>query len=289
MYKYIAFLKVVETGSFTKAADIVGCTQPALSQMISSLENELSVQLLHRSRYGIKLTLDGEKLFPFIKDCVEHYKLMRRTCDEICGLETGLVRIGTVSSVSCHWLPEIIKLFWEKYPKVQLVLHQGDYSSIAEWVKNGSVDFGFVNPAAVSGMESKIVKTGEFCAVVPKNHPLSKKKSVTLKDLKNEPFLLLEEGAYSEILEAFRFEGISPDIKLRVHDDYSILSMVEKELGISILTKLVLNKTCYDVVSVPIEPPVRRTLAVVFKNYNLLPIAAKTFIDFIMERKSELL
>ena len=138
-------------------------------------------------------------------------------------------------------------------------------------------------------MESKIVKTGEFCAVVPKNHPLSKKKSVTLKDLKNEPFLLLEEGAYSEILEAFRFEGISPDIKLRVHDDYSILSMVEKELGISILTKLVLNKTCYDVVSVPIEPPVRRTLAVVFKNYNLLPIAAKTFIDFIMERKSELL
>lgn len=213
---------------------------------------------------------------------------MHRTADEIRGLNFGVVRIGTVSSVFCHWLPEIIRAFWQEHPNIQIVLHQGDYTSIPEWVRTGAVDFGFVNPHAVKGMETTIIKSGEFRAVLPQNHPLAEKKSLVLEDLAEEPFLLLEEGVYSEPLETFRAAGITPNVKLRIHDDYSILSMVEQGLGVSILTELVLHKTSYDVVALPAEPAIIRTMSIVTKDKNTLSLASKAFIRYLMNRRNSL-
>lgn len=289
MQRYIALLKVIEVGSFTKAAELLGYTQPALSQMIASLEKELAMKILYRSRYGIQLTPEGEHLYPSIQSSVLQYEAMRRKAEEIRGLDSGIVRIGTVSSVSCHWLPGIIRTFWQEHPNIQIVLHQGDYTSIPEWVRTGAVDFGFVSPQAVKGMETISIKSGEFRAVLPKNHPLAKKKSLLLQDLAEEPFLLLEEGAYSEPLEALRTAGITPNVKLRVHDDYSILSMVEQGLGVSVLAELVLHKTSYNVVTLPIEPPIIRTLGIVTKDRRKLPLASKEFIRCILEHKENLL
>ena len=289
MHRYKAFLKVVEVGSFTKAAELLGYTQPALSQMMTSLERELSMKLLYRSRYGIRLTPEGERLYPSVESAVRQYDAMRRSADEISGLETGVVRIGTVSSVSAHWLPQVIRAFWEKHPNVQIVLHQGDYSSIQEWVRTGAVDFGFVNPQAVKGLETMVVRSGEFRVVVPVGHPLAAKAAVTLEELAGERFLLVEGGAFSEPEEAFAAAEIVPDIKLRVHDDYSVLSMIEQGMGISILTELVLRKTAYDVAALPIEPPIIRTLAVVTKDRRTLPLAAKVFIDELMAHRQQML
>ena len=288
MQKYVAFLKVIEMGSFTKAAELLGYTQPALSQMIAALEKELSVKLLYRSRYGTQLTPEGERLFPSIQNSVLQYSSMRRLADEIKGIETGVIRIGTVSSVSCHWLPGIIKQFWSEHPNVQLVLHQGDYSSICEWVRTGAIDFGFVNPKAVKGLETHIIKSGEFLAVFPAGHPLTEKESVSLQDLADEPYLLLEEGAYSEPLDAFQTAGIKPNIRLTIHDDYSIMSMVEQGLGYSILAELVLHRTDYNIVTRPIIPPIIRTLALVMKDKNRLPIASKTFIAYLQRNVDDL-
>lgn len=289
MQRYIALLKIVEVGSFTKAAELLGYTQPSLSQMIASLEKELSIKLLYRSRYGIQLTPEGERLLPLIQNSVLQYDSMRRMADEMKGLESGVIRIGTVSSVSCHLLPPVIKRFWAEHPNVQLVLHQGDYSGICEWVRTGAVDFGFVNPCAVKGLETHIFKSGEFKAIFPAGHPLAEKEFVTLDDLAEEPYLLLEEGAYSEPLDAFEKAGVVPNIRLTIHDDYSIMSMVEQGLGYSILTELVLHKTNYNIVARPIEPPIIRTLALVMKDKRTLPIAAKTFIKFLTENMDSLM
>ncbi len=289
MQRYIALLKVVELGSFTKAARLLGYTQPALSQMIASLEKELSIKILYRSRYGISLTPEGKSLYPSICSAAMQYEAMRRQADEIRGLDSGIVRVGTVSSVSCHWLPAIIRKFWQQYPNIQIVLHQGDYTSIPQWVRTGEVDFGFVNPCAVKGMEVTTIKSDEFRAVLPMHHRLAKKASLSLADLAAEPFLLLEEGAYSEPLEALRAAGVQPDIKLCVHDDYSILSMVEQGLGVSILPELVLHKTCYDVAVLPLEPSVTRTMGIVTKDKHSQALAAKRFIQCLLDNKERLL
>ncbi len=289
MQRYIALLKIVESGSFTAAAKLLGYTQPALSQMIASLESELRVKLLNRSRYGIRLTPDGERLLPGIQSAVSQYEAMRQTADEIRGLDSGLVRIGTVSSVSCHWLPGVIRRFWSEHPNIEIALHQGDYTSIQDWVRTGTVDFGFVNPKAVHGLEvADIVRSGEFRAILPAEHALARRKSLTLEELAHEPFILLEEGAYSEPLEAFRAEGLDPEIRLRAHDDYSILSMVEQGLGISMLTELVLNKTSYNVAAVPIEPPIIRTMSIVVKDKKSLSLASRRFIKCLLDSRSEL-
>ena len=289
MYRYKAFLKLTEVGSFTKAAELLGYTQPALSQMMASLEKELSVKLLHRSRYGIRLTPEGERLYSSIESAVAQYEAMRRSADEISGLKTGIVRIGTVSSVSAHWLPQVIRSFWEKHPNIQLVMLQGDYSGIQEWVRTGAVDFGFVNPLAAKGLETVEVKGGQFMAVLPVGHPLAGQEAVRLEQLAGEPLLLLEEGAYSEPLEAFAAAGLTPNIRLRIHDDYSAMSMVEQGLGVSVLADLVLHKTGYNIVARPLEPCVPRMLGIVMKDRRALPLAARVFIEELLEQRERLL
>lgn len=288
MNRYITFQKIVELGSFTRAAQALGYTQSAVSQMIASLEDELSIQLLYRSRVGIRLTPEGEDLYPFIRGTVLQYQAMLGKAGEIRGLETGVVRIGTISSISCHWLPRLIKEFGEQYPKVQFVLHQGDYTTIPEWVRTGEADFGFVNPDAVQGMCTQFLKEGELRAVLPAHHPLAEQPFVELKQLAGEPFLLLEEGALSEPLEAFSQVGLKPNIRLRVHDDYSILSMIETGLGVSILPELVLQRTGYRVAVRPIKPAVTRKIGLVFKDKDALPIAAKYFIRFLKGKIADL-
>ena len=182
MNRYIALQKAVELGSLTKAAEVLGYTQPAMSQMITSLERELSIKLLYRSRYGSRLTIEGERLFPSIQKTVAQYQAMQEIAKEIRGLDTGTIRIGTISSVSCHWLPTLIKQFQERYPNVEFVLHQGDYTSIPERVRTGEADFGFVNPDAIPNIKTRFVKAGEHRAVLPLNHPLAQAPYVTLED-----------------------------------------------------------------------------------------------------------
>jgi len=281
MNRYIALQKIVELGSFTKAAETFGYTQSAMSQMISSLEDELSIKLLNRSRLGVKLTLEGADLYPFIQRAILQYQAMQEKANEIKGLETGVIRIGTVSSITCHWMPQLIKEFQTLYPNVQFILHQGDYSSIQEWIKIGAVDFGFITPPAVTGLETITIKDGMMLAVVPENHKLASHSAVKLEEIASEPFILLEEGHYSEPMEAFHARGLEPNIKFTIHDDYAIMTMVEAGLGISILAELILRRTNYHIVTLPVDPPIIRTLAIGFKDKDSLPIASKYFIEYL--------
>lgn len=281
MNRYIALCKVIEVGSFSKAASLLNYSQSGISQMIQSIEEELSLKILFRSRTGVRLTPEGEELLPLIQTAVNSYRALIEKSNEIKGLQSGIIRIGTFTSISSNWLPKMIKEFQKIYPNVQFILHQGDYSLIPEWVRMGEIDFGFVNPKAVKDLKTISLKKGNMLAVIPKNNPLSKNEYVTLKELSTEPFLLLEEGSLSEPLEAFHAQNLEPNIKLCIHDDYSILSMVEADLGVSILAELLLQRAdSYNVSIKNIVPPVEREIGIVFKDLKTMPIASKYFIDY---------
>lgn len=288
MNRYLAFQKVVELESFTKAAEALGYTQSSVSQMVASLEDELAIRLLIRSRAGVKLTIEGAQLYPFIERTILQYRAMQEKANEIKGLETGVIRVGTISSITCHWMPQLIKGFQELYPNVQFLFHQGDYSSIQEWIKQGAVDFGFITPPAVSDLKTITIKDGEMLAVLPKHHPLASRRSIRLEDIADEPYILMEEGHYSEPYNAFRAAGLEPDIKYTIHDDYAIMTMVEAGLGVSILAELILRRTNYDIVCLPIEPPIYRTLAIGYKDKSSLPIASKYFIEYLLANTEKL-
>lgn len=288
MNRYEVFIKVIDCKSFTKAAEELNFTQSAVSQMVHTLEKELSTTLVLRSRGGIELTPDGREYLPYIRSICNAHRELQVKNDEMRGLQGGMIQIGTFTSVSRNWLPERMYRFKEKYPDVQFNLRQGEYTTIGQWIKDGTVDFGFVNPLAVSGFKMIPLWRDEMKAVLPKNHPLSKKKKVSLEELSKEAYILLDEGALSVPLEAFQEKGIVPNIEYKVFDDYTIMAMVEQGLGVSILYNLVLQGTSQKIAVKTIDTPVERTIALAYKNKETLPIASRYFMDFIIEEWREL-
>lgn len=286
--KYEAVLKIAERGKFARAAEDLGYTQSALSQMVASLESELGFKVLERSRSGSHLTLEGEQLLPFIERTVASERALLERADEINGLETGVVRIGTISSISTHWLPPLMREFENQHPGVRFIIHQGDYSLIPDWINSGLVDFGFVNPNAVNALKTHMLKTGSMSAVLPKGHRLASHGVVPLEELACEPFILLEEGGYYEPLEAFGACGCTPDVKYTIHDYYSIMAMVSQGLGVTVLADLVMESCPYDLELRPTDPAITRDLALAWKDDSRLPVAAKRFMTLIEERKDSL-
>ncbi|MDY3918727.1 MAG: LysR family transcriptional regulator [Candidatus Limivivens sp.] len=283
MNRYEVFVKVVESGNFTRAAQELNYTQSAVSQMVHTLEAELSAVLILRGKNGVTLTADGEEYFPYIRSVCNAHRELEEKYREMQGLHSGKVRIGSFTSVSRNWLPGLMKKFKEQYPAVQFELFQGEYTNIGQWIREGRVDFGFVNPDAVNGLEKLPLYQDEMVAVLPKDHFLAEKEAVTLEELAACPNILLDEGELSVPLNAYEKRGLKPDIQYRVYDDYSIMTMVEQGFGVSILYKLVVQNQARSCVIRPIEPAVERTVAVACKNRKTLPAASRVFLNFILE------
>lgn len=281
--RYRTLARVVELGSFSKAADDLGYTQSAVSQAVAAVEAAMGFRLIARGRTGARLTQEGEAVFPCIQAVLNAQRIVEEKAMEVAGLERGTVRMGTIASISEQWLPSVIARFQKKWPAVEFVIHQGDYDSIPEWIRSGKVDFGFVNPAAVSGLQTKVVAEGEMFAVLPQDHLLAKFDAVPLARLAEEPFILLEEGNYYEPLEAFERAGLKPDVRFTIHDDFAIMAMVEQGLGVSILAELILQRCSWNIVAKPCDPPVMRTIALAWKDDASVPIASKRFMDAIVE------
>ena len=111
LQKYLALLKAVEYGSFTKAAAELKCSQSGISRMIGDLERDWGLSLLARGRGGVQLTAEGQKLLPHVQAVLQQCQRLQTEVDELNGLQSGLLRIGTFSSVATHWLPNIIREF----------------------------------------------------------------------------------------------------------------------------------------------------------------------------------
>ncbi len=283
MTRYRAFLKAVETGSVTRTAEELGYTQAAVSQMIRSLETELGIPLLTRTRRGVSLTAEGRKIYPRVQKIVLSRRELEDAAAEINGLYTGEIRIGTFSSVSQRVLPQLIKSFNDVYPNINFVLMQGNNTTIPDWIRSGAVDFGFAYPGAAAGLEKKDLFSENYVAVLPKGHPLAGEPEVPLTRLAKEPLILSDEGAENAVAAAFERNGIRLRPKYRIEDDPTIFSMIEAGLGVGILSSLLLHHTRYDVKQVRTAEKVGRTVCVAYPGKDMLSTAAKRFIDFIFE------
>lgn len=286
--KYEALQQVVELGSFSKAAEALGYTQSAVSQMVSSLEGELGFRLVERDRTGARLTPEGRRLYPYVERVTAQERAVQEVANEINDLDAGLVRIGSLTCISNCWLPRLVRDFEERYPEVRFEIRQGDYTQVGEWVRSGIVDFGFVNPAVAGGLETMPVKEGPMLAALPASHPLAQHDTVPLEILAQERLILLEEGCHNEPLAAFEQVGLHPQVRYRIHDAFAIMSMVEAGLGVGILAKMLLERQSYAIELRPCDPPVTRPIAAVFREWDALPIASRRFLDLVRDSAEKL-
>ena len=279
--KYKVFVKVVELGSLTKAAEVMGFTQSGVSHMINSLEDEFNITLLNRSRSGVSLTSNGEKILKTIREILRWNEHLEQEVAAIHGLEIGTIRIGTFTSVSVHWLPGIIQDFQRDYPHIEIDLVEGDYRDIEEWLSEGKIDCGFLSLPTWDTFDIIPLHRDQMLVLLPMDHALSKESTVSLSQLEDESFIMLSKGSDDDVNRVLEHASFKPKIKYTVGDDYAIMAMVERGLGISILPGLVLGGQQRNIRLVELEEPFYRSLGIAVSSKEELSPAAKRFITYV--------
>ncbi len=282
--KYLAFVTTVEYGSFTRASEILSYSQSGISRMIADLEHEWSLSLLERGRQGVRLTSDGERLLPYAKRLCSEYSLLQTQVDELRGVRSGTIRIGAISSIASHWLPNIIRAFQTDYPGIDYELTIGGYAELGQWVRDGTVDCAFTSLICSDELDSIPLEEDRYLAVLPKGHELARLDTVPIASLCSEPFMLLENAASHDVSELFKKNGL----RLRVHfttwEDYAIMSMVESGFGVGMLPELILRRIVYDIEIRPTDKTVTRSLGVILRDRRSAPSAVKKFLEYVDRR-----
>ncbi len=284
LQKYLAFAKTVEQGSFTKAAERLHYSQSAISRMIADLEKEWNAALLERGKDGVRLTSDGLLLLPYAQELCAAFERLQMQADALGGLQSGIIRIGTFSSVATHWLPNIIKAFQRDYPGIDYELLLGDYTEIEQWIHTGRVDCGFVRLPTHPDFETIFLEEDALLAILPEDHRLRDLEKFPVSALCDEPFMLLEKGAKAEISEIFEQNGLTPNVKFTTWDDYAVMSMVESGLGIAILPQLILRRVPYKIIAKELDAPAYRRIGLALRDRKTASLAVKRFIEYLQYR-----
>ncbi|MBQ8144440.1 MAG: LysR family transcriptional regulator [Butyricicoccus sp.] len=281
LQKYQALVKTAEYGSFTRAAEALNYTQSGVSRMIADLEKEWEVSLLERRHGGVHLTAEGELLLPQIRRICEEQEKLQMQIDDLHGLDSGHIRIGTFASVSAHLLPYMLKVFREDYPNIDFDLVTGDYTEIENWIRDGTVDCGFLVEPVPGDLETIFLQRNNIVVMLPPDHPLASCEKFPVKALEKDPFILMEQGFRAEIPEFLARHNIHPDVQFRAWDDYAVMCMVENGLGISLTNQLIIKRTNYDIVFKELDVPAYRDIVFALRSKKTASLAVKRFLDYL--------
>lgn len=288
-FPYLVFTTVLEQGTFYKAASILNVTPSAISHSINQLEQELGFPVFNRSRTGVSLTPNGEKILPLIQQIINTQSRITQLAQQIQGLDIGIIRIGAFSSACINWLPPVIQTFKETYPQVEITVKQAVFSEITRDVKNGNLDLGITMlPTKEPGVISQKLIEDEIYCIAPSDFKTENGTSVSQQDLKNYNFIL-QKGDYDwDTKAALDHYQISPTAIQFSIDDQSIIAMVEAGLGLGILPALALQKNTGKVQILPFEDAFYRKIGLVTTNAASLTPSTKAIIkqfqDFIKEK-----
>ena len=278
--RYEIFLKVCETGSFSKAAEALNYTQSGISQMMAGFEEELGVQLFARAKKGVTLTDNGRMLMPYIQEMTNQKDKLRQAAFNINHKIEGKLRIGSFSSVTAMWMPEVIHYFNRNYPQVEVQIFDGNYDEIRDWIIHGQVDCGFLSSIVADNLKFYPLCEDPLCAVMQKNHPLAEKKSVRLEELLEYPFIIETPGCDNDILHLLERCGKEPKTSYSFRDDTLIMAFVKNGLGVTISQKLVMKAFANDVESRPLEPGRSRIIGLAFvKTMN--SVVTKILLEYL--------
>ncbi|TXL65725.1 LysR family transcriptional regulator [Cerasibacillus terrae] len=279
LVKFDIFNKVVELGSLTKAGEELSLSQSAVSHAIASLESEWGFSILNRGRAGITLTSNGERVLRYVREILKWNNEMVQEIADINGLEIGTIRIGTFSSVSVQWLPEILKEFSNHYPSIDIELFEGDYDEIEEWIFNGEVDFGFLSIPTSYQFEVIPLKKDRMLCILSEDHPLAKKSKVSFGEVEKEPLIRAKQGSDNDLRRILKENNVTPNVKFELEDDQAIFSMVQHGMGISILPEMALYRLPAKIRVLNLEQENYRTIGIAAKSFNNLAPATKKFIE----------
>lgn len=277
------FALVAELRGFTAAASKLGISQSAVSHALKSLERELGVDLIVRHQANIEVTEIGQQLLLRTREILGLSEAMRQEIAAARGLSRGSLRIGSFGPTSSlKLLPAILEAYRERYPGIDVQVEEGGDNDVTQWLLERRVDVGFVvlpdeRFDTVSLVEDQLV------ALIPAAHALAKKRSVTLAELCDSPFIMTEAGCAPLIEPLFAAAGLVPQVRYRMAQMITILGMVQRGDGVSIVAELALPDraavTHDGMVRVPLRPAVKRRVGLAVRDVRQATPAAKAFLQ----------
>ena len=267
--KILALLTALDKGSLTSAAAELGYTQSGLTHMMNSLENELGLELLIRSKQGVQLTGAGQTLMPEFTALVKAAEALEQSAQALRERSFTTLRLGAYSSISRHWLPSILTAFRFKSPDTEVAITMSTISDTYESVRSGALDCAIVSyqPSLLQGMAWIPLQKDALLAILPAS---AKEEIFPVESFGGTDFLMPSSGFEMDITPVFSSgsERVIPNIKYTNLDDAAIVSMVAHGLGVSILSELVMQGISDNVKAVPLSPAAWRSLGIIVTQHN---------------------
>lgn len=247
--------------------------------MLQGLEREYGFQLLIRNKAGIFLTENGKQVLEPMKKVISWNENLSQTVAKINGLQTGTLRIGMFPSVAVEWLPDIIQKFQKKYPGIQIRLMDGDYDEIAEWLKSGKIDCGFLAQSENMAVNFIPLIQDAMLAILSKEHPMSNAATFPVGKFSEEAFIFPHRGLDSDVRQVLQQAKVIPNIKYDVRGDDAIIALVNKNLGVGMLPELYLKNHSKGIITKRIDPNFYRIIGIAVPEQEYkLPVVTQ-FID----------
>lgn len=281
---YKIFVTVAETNNISYTAELLGYTQSGVSHSMKRLEKELGLQLFIRDRYGVHLTPIGRDFLQKVRALMSENEKLEQFIYNIKGLEVGSLNIGALSSISVNWLPDIINNFNIEHPNITINLKEGGLSDLYNWVSESKVDFAFSSLDIKDNnrnLEFLPISSDKYVAILPNEYNTENMNNFPISKFNGENFIIPDLSYDNSIFEILKKENSKPIFRFSSQNDYSIISMVENGLGLSILPELAIKREKDRLKYLPLEPSYNRKLGIYMKKFKDLSPAAKTFIYFV--------
>lgn len=268
------FVDLAETLNFRKTAYRKNISQPAVSQAINSIENEIGVKLFNRSRSGVTITSKGKVFYEDIKPLLNTYYKSVQEVQQIDNIKTFLTIGMTNSPFESIFIPKLIREFQNKYPNEKIFLQNYDHNQLKRQLVNGDCDLILTTQDDIADLKvakyQELIK-GRFCALVPKNNDLSQMNLIDPEDLKNQSLILLDNNwcppEQLRLQEIIRKENYSKNISYVNNVDTANI-MCKSALGITIGPSFVLGKENEFVNPIPLKYDVNLSYGSAFLNTN---------------------
>ena len=254
-------MTAADLGSLTKASEVVGYTQSGLTHMMDALEREIGFPLLPRSHNGIRLSRQGQALMPAIREFLQANANLENQIRAIAEEKHEVIRIAAYSSIAMHWMPELLYRFKRLCPEVSVDLRMVDHAlEPFELLESGQTDMIFASRQHYSCCDWTPLYDEQMYAILPKDYPLNGRSSFPIEEFAGQEFLMPYGRFDIDVRSILEPMGVQLNAQLCRVDDETVIRMVGRGLGVSMMTELMIRGRTDDVLCVPVSPRAIREL-----------------------------
>lgn len=282
------FHTVARLLSFTKAAEALHMTQPAVTFQIRQLEEYFNTRLFDRTHNRITLTEVGERVYEYAERIFEQYAQMENTVKEMTGEINGVLMLGASTTIAEYLLPVLLGDFKNKYPDVRIRLKVSNTDEIVSMVESNIIDLGVVEaPVNNKNLAVELCRMDQLVAIVPPGHPLANGETVSVQELVTYPYISREEGSGTRevITEYFNQAGLSfydLNVVMELGSPEAIKGAVTSGMGVSILSRAAIQKDLQLglLKDVRLNPPLERPFSFVHQKHKFRVRAMEELLNF---------